>query len=55
MRRIGQMRNTHTILVVKHKGKRPLGRSRRRWEDNVRMDLKVIRWVVVEWIFRLRL
>jgi hypothetical protein len=33
------MRNAYTILVRKPKGKRPLGRHRRRWEDIIRMDL----------------
>jgi hypothetical protein len=30
--------------------KRPLKRPRRRWNDNIRMDLKELRWMVVEWI-----
>jgi hypothetical protein len=34
--RMGEMRNTYKILAAKPEGKRPLGRSRRRWEDNVR-------------------
>jgi hypothetical protein len=32
------------ILMGKPEGKRPLGRPRRRWMDNIRMDLKEIRW-----------
>jgi hypothetical protein len=36
--------------VGKRKGKRPLGRPRRRWADNVKMDLREIEWVDVEWI-----
>ena len=31
-------------LVGKHEGKRPLGRPRRRWEDNIKMDLQVVEW-----------
>jgi hypothetical protein len=31
-------------------GKRSLGRPRRRWEDNIRMDLKEIGWKVMDWI-----
>jgi hypothetical protein len=31
-------------MVGKHKGKRPLSRSRRRWEDNIRMDLREMEW-----------
>jgi hypothetical protein len=37
---MGEMRNAYFILVGKPEGKRPLGRSRHRWEDNVRMDLR---------------
>jgi hypothetical protein len=36
------MRNAYNILVGKPEGKRPLGRPRRRWKDNVRMDLRGI-------------
>jgi hypothetical protein len=36
-------------LVGKPEGKRPLGRSRRRWEDNIRMDLREIGWEGVDW------
>jgi len=32
----------HRVLVGKHEGKRPLGRPRRRWEDNVKMDLQEV-------------
>jgi hypothetical protein len=38
--RMGAKKNTYRILVGKPKGKGPLGRSRRRWKDNIRMDLK---------------
>jgi hypothetical protein len=34
----------------KPEGKRPLGRSRRRWEDGIKMDLRKIGWEDVEWI-----
>jgi len=36
---IGKMRNAYNILVAKPDRKRPLGRHRRRWENNLRMDL----------------
>jgi hypothetical protein len=36
--------------VGKPEGKRPLGRPRRRWEDNIRMDLRVIGWGGMDWI-----
>jgi len=37
------MRNVHNILVRKPEGKRPLGRTRHRWEDNIRMGLREVR------------
>jgi hypothetical protein len=39
-----------SILVGKPEEKKPLGRPRRRWEDNSRMDLRGIEWVAVVWI-----
>ena len=36
----------HRLLVGKPEGKRPLGRTRRRWEDNIKMDLQVVGGVV---------
>ena len=38
------------MLVGKPEGKRPLGRPRRRWEDNIRMDLQVVGLVYEDWI-----
>jgi hypothetical protein len=38
--RIGETRNAYRILVGKLEGRRPLGRPRRRWVDNIKMDLK---------------
>jgi hypothetical protein len=38
------------FLVGKPEEKRPLGRPRRRWEDNIRMDLREIRWESVDWV-----
>jgi hypothetical protein len=43
---MGEERKVHNILVGKTKGKRPLGRPRRRWEDGIRMDLREIGWRV---------
>jgi len=40
--RMGVGRGVHRILVGKPEGKRPLGRSRRRWEDNIKMDLQEV-------------
>jgi len=36
---MGERRGLHRVLVGKPEGKRPLGRTRRRWEDNIKMDL----------------
>jgi hypothetical protein len=46
--RMGEERKVYRVLVGKPEGKRPLGRLRHRWEDGVRMDLRVIGWGV--WI-----
>jgi hypothetical protein len=43
-----ERRNAYEIFVGKPEGKRPLGRPRRRWEDNIRMDLRVIGWEGVD-------
>jgi hypothetical protein len=43
----GEGRGVYRVLVGKHEGKRPLGRPRRRWEDNIKMDLR--KWDVRIW------
>jgi len=40
--RMGKDRGVHRVLVEKPEGKRPLGRPRRRWEDNIKMDLQEV-------------
>jgi hypothetical protein len=45
-----EKRNTYRILVGKPEGKRPLGRSRRRWVENIIMDLREIEWDGVDFI-----
>jgi hypothetical protein len=42
--RMGENRNAYRILMWKPEGKRLLGRPRRRWVDNIKMDLSEIRW-----------
>jgi len=39
---MGDGRDVHKVLVGKPEGKRPLGRPRRRWEDNIKMDLRKV-------------
>jgi hypothetical protein len=46
----GEKRNAYRLLVGKPEGKRPLGRARRRWVDNIRMDLGEEGWGDVDWI-----
>ena len=42
MARMGEGRGVYRVLVGKPEGKRPLGRPRRRWEDNIKMDLQEV-------------
>jgi hypothetical protein len=46
----GAKRNAYRLLVGKPEGKRPLGRKRRRWVNNIKMDLRGIGWGVMDWI-----
>jgi hypothetical protein len=48
--RMGEKRNAYRLLVGNPEGRRPLGRPRRRWLDNVRMDLVEVGWGDVDWI-----
>jgi hypothetical protein len=47
--RMGDKRNVYRLWVVKPEGKRPLGRPRRRWVDNIRVDLGEVGWGDVDW------
>jgi hypothetical protein len=47
---MGEGRCVYRVLVWKPEGKRPLGRPRRRWEDNVRMDLQEVGCGREDWI-----
>jgi hypothetical protein len=48
--RMGEKKKAYGILVGKPEGKRPLGRPRRRWMDNIRMDPGEVFWDDVDWI-----
>jgi hypothetical protein len=48
--RMGQGRGVYRVLVGKPEGKRPLGSPRRRWEDNIKMDLQGVRGGCGEWM-----
>jgi hypothetical protein len=47
---MGEERKVYRVLMGKPERKRPLGRSRRSWEDGIRMDLREIGWGSVDWI-----
>jgi len=48
--RMEEGRDVYRVLVGKPEGRRPLGRSRRRWEDNIRMDLREVGCGCVDWM-----
>ena len=48
--RMGEEREVYRILVGKLEGRRPLGRPRRRWMDNIRMDLQEVGCGYMDWI-----
>jgi len=47
---MGERRGVYRVLVGKSEGKRPLGRPRRRWDDNIKMDLQEVGCGVVNWV-----
>jgi hypothetical protein len=47
---MGERRGAYRVLVGKSEGRRPLGRPRRRWEDNIKMDLREVGWRGMDWI-----
>jgi hypothetical protein len=49
--RMEGMRNACSILVGKPDRKRPLGRPRRRWKNNIRIDLREVGWEDVDWMY----
>ena len=50
MARLGEKRGVYRVLVGKPEGKRPLGTPRRRWEDNIKMDLQEVACGGMDWI-----
>ena len=50
MTRMGEGREVHRVLVELPEGKRPLGRPRRRWEDNIKMDLQEVGGGCGDWV-----
>ena len=48
--RMGERRGVYSVLVGKPEGKRPLGKPRRRWEDNIKTDLQEVGCGVMDWI-----
>jgi hypothetical protein len=50
---MGEVRGAYNILVGRSEGRRPLGRPRRRWEDNIKMDLReigLVMWIGFIWL-----
>jgi hypothetical protein len=50
--RMGEGRGVHRVLVGRPDGRRPLGRPRHRWEDNIKMDLQEVGGDCGDWIDR---
>jgi hypothetical protein len=48
--RMGARRGVYRILVGRPEGRKPLGRSRRGWENNTKMDLREVGWEGMDWI-----
>jgi hypothetical protein len=47
---MGERRDAYRVLVGRPEGRRPLGRPRRRWKDNIKMDLQEVGWRGMDWI-----
>ena len=50
--RMGEERGVYRVLVGKPEGRKPVGRPRRRWVDNIRMDLQEVGCGYMDWIWR---
>jgi hypothetical protein len=48
---MGKFRNAYRGLVRKSEGKRPFGRLRHRWEDNIKVEFQEVWWENVDWIY----
>jgi hypothetical protein len=48
---MGEERAAYRILVWRPEGRKPLGRPRHRWEDNIKMDLQEVGWEGKDWIY----
>jgi hypothetical protein len=46
---MGKKKNVYRLMVRKPEGKRPLGRPRRRWKDNIKLNVVEIGWGGVDW------
>jgi hypothetical protein len=49
--RMGKRRSVNRVFVVKSEGKKPLGRPRRRWDDNIKIDLQEVRCCGMDWTY----
>jgi len=47
---MGEEKEVYRVLLGKPEGRRPLGRPRRKWVDNIRMDLQEVECVYIDWI-----
>ena len=49
--RMGERKGVYRVLMVKPEGKRPLGSPRRRWENNIKMELQEVGCGSIDWIY----
>jgi hypothetical protein len=49
--RTGERKGVYRVVVRKPEGNRPLGRPRRRWEDNIKMHYQELEWGSMDWIY----
>ena len=51
MTRVGDTTGAQSVLVAKSERRRPFGRPRHGWEDNIKVDLQDVGWVRLDWIY----